>query len=187
MNRTVVSRGAFYYLLPILLFVAALFQSTITTRLRILGVKPELVLILVVIGSMIYGSKPGVIWAFVGGIFVDLFSGGPMGSSSLALIGAAMLAGLGHTVLSRFNVLVPIGLMVLSTVVYSLIYIGVLNLLAALSKIAILQQYPIPGIELPMALTMQSVVLPIAFYNGLIILLLTPLLNRVSDVVELES
>lgn len=135
---------------------------------------------------MIDGSKPGVIWAFVGGIFVDLFSGGPMGSSSLALIGAAMLAGLGHTV-SCFNVLVPIGLMVLSTVVYSLIYIWVLNLLAALSKIAILQQYPIPGIELPMALTMQSVVLPIAVYNGLIILLLTPLLNRVSDVVELES
>ena len=144
MNRTVVSRGAFYYLLPILLFVAALFQSTITTRLRILGVKPELVLILVVIGSMIYGSKPGIIWAFVGGIFVDLFSGGPMGSSSLALIGAAMLAGLGHTVLSRFNVLVPIGLMVLSTVVYSLIYILVLNLLAALSKIAILQYNPHP-------------------------------------------
>ena len=186
MNRTVVNRGLLYYLLPVLLFFAALLQSTLTTRLRILGVKPELVLILVVIGAMVYGTKSGLTWALLGGIFVDLFSGGPMGSSSLALIGAALVASLGHTVLSRFNVIVPVGLTITATLVYSLIYIGVLGLLALLSRVTILQQYPIPRIELPLQLALQSVILPVTFYNSMIMLLLTPLINRLSDAVEVE-
>ena len=186
MNRTVVNRGALFYLLPFLLFFAALLQSTLTTRLRILGVKPELVLILVVMGSMVYGAKMGLVWALLGSIFVDLFSGGPMGSTSLALIGAALIASLGYTVLSRFNLFVPIGLTIGATVAYSLIYMGVLGLLALLSRVAILQQYPIPRIELPLQLTLQSVVLPVTFYNSMIMLLLAPLLNRLSDTVEVE-
>ena len=68
MNRTVVNRGALFYLLPFLLFFAALLQSTLTTRLRILGVKPELVLLLVVMGAMVYGAQWGLIWALLGGI-----------------------------------------------------------------------------------------------------------------------
>lgn len=186
MTRTVVNRGALFYLLPLLLFVAALFQSTLTTRMRILGVKPELVLILVAVGAMVYGAKPGLLWALLGGVFVDLFSGGPMGSSSLALTGVALLAGLGHTMLSRHNVLVPIFLTVVGTFLYSLVYIAVLNLLAALGTITILQAYPIPRIALPLALTLQTVALPVALYNGLIIFLLTPLLNRLSETVEVE-
>ena len=110
-----------------------------------------------------------------------------MGSSSLALTGVALLAGLGHTMLSRYNVLVPIILTVVGTFLYSLVYIAVLNLLAVLGTITILQSYPIPRIELPLALTLQTVVLPVSFYNGLIIFLLTPLLNRLSETVEVES
>ena len=92
--------------------LAALLQSTALTRLAIGGVKPDLVLLLVIVGTLLYGARVGIVWAFVGGLFLDIFSGGPMGSSSLALMAAAAIAGVGHTTLSRFNVLVPLGAIV---------------------------------------------------------------------------
>ncbi len=180
------NRNIFYYLLPVFIFIAALSQSTITTRLRLLGVKPEVVLLLIVIGAMLYGAKPALIWAFWGGVTIDLFSGGPMGSSSLALIGAALLASLGHTTLSRFNVLVPLILSALATLVYSFVYIGVSYLLAGLGTIIALQQYNIPQNRIPWGRAFETIIIPTMFYNSALMLLVTPLLNRVSDVIDVE-
>ena len=91
--------------------LAGLLQSTAAARLEIRGVKPDLVLLLLVLGTLIYGSRSGLVWAFVGGIALDIFSGGPMGASSLALMAAVLVAGLGHRTLSRYNLLVPLGAM----------------------------------------------------------------------------
>jgi rod shape-determining protein MreD len=78
-----------------LIVVASLFQSTAATRIKIYGVKPDLVLLLVIVGTLIYGSRSGLVWAFIGGLLLDVFSGGPMGASSLALMAAVLLAGVG--------------------------------------------------------------------------------------------
>src|SRR5690554_7566761 len=86
-----------------LILMAGLLQSTAATRVKIYGVKPDLVLILLVVGTLIYGSRSGLVWAFIGGLVLDVFSGGPMGASSLALMAAALVAGVGHRTLSRFN------------------------------------------------------------------------------------
>ena len=180
------NRNTFYYLLPVFIFIAALSQSTITTRLRLLGVKPEVVLLLIVVGAMVYGAKPALIWAFWGGITIDLFSGGPMGSSSLALIGAALVASLGYTTLSRFHILVPIGLTAAATLVYSLVYIGMSHLLAGLGAIVALQSYNIPQNRIPWGGAFETIVIPALFYNSALMLLLTPLLNRVSDAIDVE-
>ena len=48
-------RGSLYYLMIPLMALAALLQSTAFTRLTIGGVKPDLVLLLVVIGTLLYG------------------------------------------------------------------------------------------------------------------------------------
>ncbi len=102
------NRGALYYLMIPLILLLCLLQSTAAARFRLFGVKPDLVLLLVLVGSLLYGGRPGVVWAFIGGLGLDVFSGGPMGASSLALMAAALVAGLGHRPLFRYNIVVPL-------------------------------------------------------------------------------
>ena len=166
------NRGALYYLMIPLVIVASLLQSTAATRIEVGGVKPDLVLLLVVIGTLLYGSRSGVVWAFIGGIALDVFSGGPMGASSLALMAAAVVAGIGHRTLSRYNLLVPIGAIVASTAVYAFTY---LTILAALDYLGVaeysLQVFP----------TLQYIVIPALAYNAFLMLLAMPFLNRLPE------
>jgi hypothetical protein len=125
-----------------------------------------------------------VTWAFVGGIFLDILSGGPMGSSSLALMAAAAVAGFGHTTLSRFNVLVPLGAIIVGTVVYGLVYAGTLLALNGLIDVVginVLQH------ELPFWETVQAVIIPATIYNTVLMLVLIPVLNRIPETPERVS
>ena len=70
-----------------------------------------------------------MVWAFFGGIFLDIFSGGPMGASSLAFMAAVTVTGLGYRTFSRYHLLVPIGVSVVGTVIYGVTYLGVLTVL----------------------------------------------------------
>ena len=178
------TRDLFYYLMIPLLFIAGLLQSTAADRLQVNGVKPDLVLLLVVIGTLIYGSKPGMIWAFLGGISLDIFSGGPMGSSSLALMAATFVVGLGQRTFSRFNVLVPTGAMLIGTLLYGLSYVGLLAGVESAAAFLALPNYRNIQYNLEFWPSLQYIILPAVFYNTTLILFLTPLLNRVPERTE---
>ena len=74
-----VNRGALYYLMIPLVIVASLLQSTAATRIEVGGVKPDLVLLLVVIGTLLYGGRSGIVWAFIGGISLGCLQWWPHG------------------------------------------------------------------------------------------------------------
>jgi rod shape-determining protein MreD len=58
------------------------------------GVKPNLVLVAVVLVTTTFGFLPGITWAFVAGLTANLLVGDPLGSIPLAmLIVAAMVTG----------------------------------------------------------------------------------------------
>lgn len=184
------NRSVLYYAMPVMLVVASLLQSTATNRIEIRGVKPDLVLLLVVIGTLIYGSSSGLLWAFVGGLALDLFSGGPLGSSSLALMAAALVAGIGHHTLSRFNILVPLVAIVAATLVYGAAYITILTALEGITSWSALQsiQFILVRPDLPAPLwaslfwpTMQIIVLPALFYNTALMVVVIPLINRIPE------
>jgi rod shape-determining protein MreD len=166
------NRGLLYYLMIPLLLAGALVQSTALARLEISSVKPDLVLLLVLMGALVYGSRTAVVWAFGGGLALDVFSGGPMGSSSLALMAAALVAGIGHRILSRFNIFVPMTAAVLGTLVYSFVYISLLALLSLLQ---------VTPHRLPLWEVVQYTIIPATLYNTTLVLVLTPLLNRVPE------
>ncbi len=166
------NRGALYYMMLPLIASACLFQATAAARIKIYGVKPDLVLLIVVIGTLVYGARAGLIWAFFGGLGLDIFSGGPMGSSSLALMAAVMVAGFGHRTLSRFNVLVPIAAVVVGTVVYAVAYLSIL---------AVLQYLDVTQHQVPLLLTMQNIVVPTVVYNTALMVFLIPFLNRIPE------
>ncbi len=82
-----------------LLVVLGVVQSTLFTHLFNLGgVAPNLVLVSVVAWNLLRGTREGFVWAFVGGLALDLLSAGPLGLSSVALLLVCAVAGLteGH-------------------------------------------------------------------------------------------
>ena len=166
------NRGALYYMMLPLIAAACLFQATAAARIKIYGVKPDLVLMLVVIGTLVYGPRPGLVWAFFGGLGLDIFSGGPMGGSSLALMAAVLVAGFGHRTLSRFNVFVPLIAIVAGTLVYAGAYLGIL---------AVLQYLDVTHHQVPLLATVQNVVVPAVVYNTTLMVLLIPFLNRIPE------
>jgi len=189
------NRRLFFYLMPLLLLAASLLQSTTANRLQIRGVKPDLVLLLVIIGTLIYGSRAGVLWAFIGGVTVDLFSGGPLGSSSLAMIVATAIVGIGSRSLSRYNLLVPLTAIMVGTLIYSAVYLGILIALEGITHWSALQAYEFslvrPDLGTPIWAslfwpTMQFIVLPALFYNTALMLLIIPLLSRVPESTNAE-
>lgn len=50
-------------------------------------------LLVVLAWTVVRNANEGLVWGFVGGLFVDLLSGGPLGATSLALLAMAFLAG----------------------------------------------------------------------------------------------
>lgn len=178
----------FYSMIPVIL-AAALLQSTVLTRAEIRNVKPDIVLILVLVGTLIYGVQRSIVWAFLGGIALDLFSGGPMGSSSLALMAAALVASPGHRTLSRRHFVVPLAAAGLGTLVYALTYLFVLYALDIAVALPFLGGAGLQSVvfRLPFTATLQAVVLPSMVYNMAIMLALTPLLNRVPEMQDIGA
>ncbi len=68
-------------------------QTTILSRVSVLGGHPNLMLLVVLIWAVVRGIDEGLIWAFIGGLILDLLSGGPLASIALALLAAAYLTG----------------------------------------------------------------------------------------------
>ncbi|MEZ4620456.1 MAG: rod shape-determining protein MreD [Caldilineaceae bacterium] len=170
-----------YFAMPVIVLFTALLQTTIAGRLIIHGVKPDLVLVVVVIATLIYGGPGGLLWAFLGGIGLDLFSGGPFGASSLALMFAIVVAALGHRVLSRYNILVPLGATSLGTLIYGLVYIALISALRTAGQLPLLAAYEIPQHYVDLWPTLQRIIIPAMIYNTTLVLFLVPLLNRVPE------
>jgi rod shape-determining protein MreD len=112
-----------------LFIVAALLQATILPHLRVFGGQPDLVVILVLAWATLDSDQEGMAWAFVGGFFLDLLSGVPLGVSSLALVPIAYFVGLAEAQLYRNNLLLLTGLALASTLAYHLGYVFLLRFL----------------------------------------------------------
>ena len=67
--------------------VAALLEVSVLTDLRIAGVKPDLVFVLAIVSAMVIGVEDGLLWAFLGGLMLDmLLPQRPVGSTILSLL-----------------------------------------------------------------------------------------------------
>ncbi len=81
--------------------VAALLESTITSRYQIAGAQLQISLVFAVAVTLVYGFEEGMAWAFVGGLFLDLFAMRPLGSSVFELLIVVALTTLAEPLLTR--------------------------------------------------------------------------------------
>jgi rod shape-determining protein MreD len=98
--------------------VMALLELTVGPYLRIGGAQPHLVLVLGIIVTVAVGLEAGLVWAFVGGLVLDVLAQRPLGSTSFALllcVGAT-------SVLARFFIRLRIFVPILATLLLSLLY-----------------------------------------------------------------
>jgi rod shape-determining protein MreD len=122
-------RRADLYLALIILSFAVVIQGTLLSRVRILGISPNLLLVVVVCWSLAHGVADGLIWAFIGGLGVDLIAGLPLGTSSLALMPTCFLAGIGRNSVFTHSVFWPMLLVALATPLHGWIVLLILQFL----------------------------------------------------------
>ena len=75
--------------------LAALFEAALGSRYQVIGAQLQLVLVLGIAVTLVYGFEEGMVWAFVGGLLLDFLAMRPVGSTPfelLALTAATQLA-----------------------------------------------------------------------------------------------
>jgi rod shape-determining protein MreD len=93
----------------------------------IMGVKPDLVLLMVISWSLLRGAREGMTWALVGGIGLDLLSGAPFGTSTVALVILSLVAGLGELSVFRTRIALPLIATLIATLAYDLFFLLLLH------------------------------------------------------------
>ena len=145
--------------------VTALLELTVGPYLRVGTAEPHLVLVLGIVVTVAIGLEAGLVWAFVGGLALDVITQRPLGSTSFALLlcvaATSVLAG----AFIRIRPVVPIIATLVLSVLYSMIHFIALNALVA----------PIPVPD-PV-----SLVLPSAIYDTVLAALIGPLVISIHD------
>jgi hypothetical protein len=98
------NRGLLYYLMIPLLLLLSLLQSTTVARFKLAGVKPDS-------GAAADHRRraglrraSGVLWAFIAGLGMDIFSGGPIGGVEPGVDGERAGGGVGTSPASRASI-----------------------------------------------------------------------------------
>jgi rod shape-determining protein MreD len=153
--RRIEERIAREFWLALALLAGALMQTTLLPRL--LGLAPNVLLLLVICQALIAGPVSGARWAFYAGLGLDLCSDSALGSHSLALLAGALLATLVLSWLSRGNWLLPL----LGVVLGSLAYHTVLALIMSLLIAPVGPQVYLVVVLLPATLLILAPALPL--------------------------
>lgn len=128
MNQRVHVGNHIYLAIPIMALLAIV-QSSISPRFPIAGVVPQLLFIVAMSWALARGLAEGLVWAFIAGIFVDLFSLAPVGVSSLVFM-AGVTPVLLQRVMPPNRLLVAALLTALGTAVYLVAYTIILRFTA---------------------------------------------------------
>ena len=111
-----------------ILFIAAVLQATFVPQIRLLGGGPDFVFLIILSWSINSRLEESIVWAFVGGIMIDLLSAAPTGASVLGtLLIIFAISGIGQQVYSIGLVLLA-GSVVFGTVIKYLALFLVLSL-----------------------------------------------------------
>jgi rod shape-determining protein MreD len=144
----------------------------VLSRISVLGAQPNLLLLTVLVWSLVRGVDEGLMWAFLGGLIVDVTSGGPFGGTAIALLAAAYVAGQSLAEQVGSQVVRSMILTVLGTGTYHLVLLIVLAW---------------TGHTLDWAYSLTRVTIPSVVLNGVLAPLVLPPLNWLDQTTKREG
>lgn len=136
------------FFVPLLVGVAAV-QVSLLPHLTIVGVRPDLMLLVIISWSLLRGTAEGMLWGFVGGVCLDFLSGAPFGVSTLALLVVSFLASLGEVRIYGTHIILPLSTIFLATIAYDFIFLLLLQMLGR----------PVPWVESTVSIVLPSTLL----------------------------
>jgi rod shape-determining protein MreD len=155
-----------YLLGTLLMALLAVVQSTLLNRFPFLEGTANLILLATVSWALTGRVTEAMLWAFFGGLFLDLLSGAPFAVSSMALVAAVYLASLTEGRFWEAHPMAPLGVMAVASLIYF-----------AVTMAAVW----ISGHPIDPALALTQVVLPSTFLNVLLALPASQLASRVRE------
>ncbi len=150
----------FIFLAIILLVLESSFFALIFVR----GIKPDLLLVVIVCFSFLWGEKKGLIMGIIAGLLQDVFLGPALGFFALAKMLSAYLSGLVSREIYKDQIIGPMVTVFFATILHELIIYALVSI------------YWQSGTGLFVAI--ESVFLFRAFYHFALTLFLYPLIYR---------
>ncbi|MGA1864384.1 MAG: rod shape-determining protein MreD [bacterium] len=121
------NKAIFYY--TCLLIIILIIQSTRFDFWSIYGVKPDLVLLFLLLVSFREGSITGTVFGFIGGLAQDFFSNSLLGSGAFAKSLWGYLAGKSNQRLDTHSIVVQTGLLFCISILDGLLINGLTGIL----------------------------------------------------------
>lgn len=117
-----------YLAIPVMLLLAVV-QTAVLPHFPILGLIPQLSFLVALAWGLLRGMNEGIVWAFIGGLLLDLFSVAPMGVTSLSFMLAILAVVWIENAIPADRFFVPVIMTAAATVINLLIYLILLRLL----------------------------------------------------------
>lgn len=137
--------------------LALVFQVTLLDLIRIWGIKPDLILILIAINGFLRGTREGAFSGFSAGLLGDLVAGNFWGVGALSGLIVGYTAGLGESRLFKEN---------------RIIVFGVVWLTSFLGQLASYLLLSAAGLGLSPGVAVLKIIIPVSSYNAALGLLI---------------
>ncbi len=153
-----------------IIVVALVIQLTLINSVTILGLKPDLIMVVVVVFSLMKGEKEGSISGFVSGLLQDIFSTSLLGINALAKTVIGFTCGILKEKIFHEHILflIPVITFIASFLQSILIFL----LLRAF------------GIEYGLAWSLKQIALPEALYSSLLSPLIFLAINKLFQMIK---
>ncbi len=105
-----------------LMVVLTVLQTAVLPYFPLFDVTPSLPFLVALAWGLLRGQNEGVVWAFIAGFFMDLFTAAPVGGLALTYTIAVLAASVINDVLPTNRTVVPMLLAAIATIIQQLLY-----------------------------------------------------------------
>ena len=113
-------------------------QTVILPRFSLFEVTPSLPFLFALAWSLLSNVEEGVVWAFIGGLFMDIFTIAPVGGLSLTYMGAVFATSFISDLLPANRFAIPVLMAVVATVIQQLLYLLYLRLFGVVVNVSLI-------------------------------------------------
>lgn len=126
-------RYSIYAAIP-LLGLLAVMQTAVLPKFQFLGASPQLPFLVALAWGLLHTHEEGMIWAFVAGLWMDVFSITPMGMTALVYVVAVTAVLIINNAFPTSRLLMPILMAGLATIIAYLLNLFILRILGIITN-----------------------------------------------------